>query len=407
MTDPAPDEFYVSRRAGEVDVLGQLDPDQRDQLCRKGQQLVFPDGENLIRAGDHGDFILVILEGEVLVVKPERPEAPLRLSAPLLSGEIAAYAGRPRNATVKACGPVRALRLERSDFLDAVRHSVAAGQALTELVAGRICAPDSLKTIGRYEVEGMAGKGGSGCVFIARDRTDDRRVALKMLSHALALIPGAMASFIDEAEMLSRLDHPSIIPLLSTFQDFDTCFIAMPWVEGQSLRARIDAGERFSAGDIEGWTRQLLQALNVMHQAGIAHCDIKPSNVLIDASRRAVLIDLGAGCFLGDERRDHRQFCGSPLYASPEQIMGRKPDGRSDIYALCCSLYELVYGAPPFNGATIEEIMNAHLRETPSFGGSAQMVAVGDVYLSWLRKGLKRARTGRPDAAASMAMLTG
>lgn len=407
MTSLPRNEFYLSRRAGEVEVLGQLDPDERDQLCRKGQQVIFADGEDLIRAGDHSDFILVILEGEVLVMKPDFPDAPaLRLRAPILSGEIAAYAGRPRNATVRARGEVQALHLERSDFLDAVRHSVAAGLALTDLVAGRICAPDSIKMIGNYQVEGMAEKGGSGCIFVARDRHDGRRVALKMLSHALALIPGAMASFMDEARMLSRLDHPSIIPLLATFEDFDTCFIAMPWVDGQSLRARLDAGERFSAGDIDEWTRQLLQALAVMHQAGIAHCDIKPSNVLIDDRGQAVIIDLGAGCFLGDERGDRRQFCGSPLYASPEQIMGRKPDGRSDIYALCCTMYELVFGHPPFSGATMEDIMNAHLRGTPSFDGSSRKVAVSDSYLAWLRKGLKRTRTGRPDAATSMAMLT-
>ncbi|MGA1531258.1 MAG: protein kinase domain-containing protein [Kiritimatiellia bacterium] len=400
-----PDESTLARRMEEVEVLRELEPGQREQLARKGQFLIFAAGEDLIRAGEQSDYILVVLEGEVLVLRAEQPEAEaLRLRAPLLTGEIAAYAGRPRNATVRACGEVSALRVERADFLDAVRHAVAAGQALTGLVARRIRDPGSIKTLGRYRVDELAGQGGSGYVFRAYDEGGSR-VALKMLSHALALIPGATATFRHEAEMLTRLDHPSIIRLLETFEEFDTCFIAMPWIDGQSLRARIDAGERFTSGDIAAWTRQLLEALEVMHRAGIAHCDIKPSNILIDENRRAVLIDLGAGCFLGDERRDQRQFCGSPLYTSPEQIMGRKPDGRSDIYALCCTLYELIYGEPPFTGETIDDIMNAHLRMTPSFHPDKQIIPVDDTYLIWLRRGLKRARTGRPDAQASRGLL--
>ncbi len=404
-TDPS-ELRAMATAAGSIDVLRELDETQRMALCTKAIPRNFADGEELIREGDTTDFILLLLHGQVEIQWPSRVDAaPLRLAAPLMCGEIAAYAGRPRTATVRACGPVDALRLERNDFLDAIRKSVTAGMALTALIADRICAPGSIKSIGPYTVEGLAGKGGSGCVFFARDEVRGERIALKMLSHALALMPGAATAFFREAEMLGRLDHPGIIRVLDAFTGYDTCFIAMPWIEGKSLRRRIDEREVFTADDVTAWTRELLEALEMLHQHGMAHCDIKPSNILIDASRRAMLIDLGAGCFLGDKTGETSSFAGSPLYASPEQIMGRAPDGRSDIYALCCTLYEVVFGYPPFAGETMEDIMHAHLRATPAFDPSRRNIAMSDGWINWLKRGLKRGRNGRPDATDSLAEL--
>lgn len=391
-----------------IDVVCHLSESERIDLCGKAQPQSFARGDDLIREGDISDFILLIIRGEVEVIRTSNEHAaPLRLTAPLMSGEIAAYAGRPRMATVRACGPVDALRLERVDFLAAIRKSAAAGLALTELVAQRICAPASLKKIGRYTLERLAGRGGSGCVFAARDDTSGERIALKMLSHALALMPGAVEAFFREADMLGRMHHPGIIRVHDIFMDYDTCFIAMPWIDGASLRKCMDDGETVTAEEIRTWTCQLLEALEVLHLQGMAHCDIKPSNILVDGQRRAVLIDLGAGCFLGDRTRSASQFNGSPLYASPEQIMGRAPDGRSDIYALCCTLYELILGHPPFNGDTMEDIMNAHLRGTPSFNAADQSAWMDTAYMSWLKQGLKRGRNGRPDATMSLKILRG
>lgn len=397
----------ASERAAQVDVIRFLSPERRLELCRTGRLRSFKAGDDLIREGDTTDFILIVLDGSVAIIRSTASNRnPLVLSAPLLSGEIAAYAGRPRMATVRAeRGPVQALQIQRSDFLDAIRFSAEAGVALTELISTRICAPDSIRLIGRYAVEGLAGRGGSGSVFRCRDTITGSPVALKMLSHALALLPGAASSFFSEAEMLRKLVHPSIIGVMETFTGFDTCFIAMPWIEGTSLRRLIDDGDIITARDVRTWTIQLLQALDTLHRAGIAHCDLKPSNILIDATRRAILIDLGAGCFLGAREKAEPQFNGSPLYASPEQIMGRAPDGRSDIYSLCCTLYELVFGQPPFNHETIDAIMNAHLRESAVFDSSHCSVAMDQAYLAWLQRGMKRGRNGRPDAAASLAAI--
>jgi len=408
MTDTDRDIREAAERAAAIEVIRLLSPAKRLELCHKGQLRLFKSGEDLIREGDATDFILMILQGSIAIIRSHTgTDHPLTLAAPVLTGEIAAYAGRPRMATVRAREPVTALQIERGDFLDAIRFSAEAGVALTDLIARRICAPDSMRIIGRYAVDALAGQGGSGSVFRCRDRTTGAPVALKMLSHALALLPGATSSFFREAEMLGKLDNPSIIRVLETFTGFDTCFIAMPWIEGCSLRRLMDDGGAITAGDVRTWTVQLLHALDTLHRAGMAHCDLKPSNILIDANRRAVLIDLGAGCFLGARDKAEPQFNGSPLYASPEQIMGRAPDGRSDIYSLCCTLYEVIFGHPPFDHDSIDAIMHAHLRESPSFDRSHSSVAMDEAYLAWLQRGMKRGRTGRPDAAASLAAING
>jgi len=407
MTENENEIRAAAARAAQVDVIRHLTPDQRLALCRKSTLHEYAKGDDLISEGDTSDYILIIVSGKVAIIRPATStpgESPV-LDAPLLSGEIAAYAGRPRMATVRAVEPVRALKIERGDFLDAIRFSAEAALALTELIAERICSSDSIREIGRYTVVQLAGKGGSGSVFRSRDTATGKTVALKMLSHALALLPGAATSFFREADMLAKIEHPSIIRVLETFTGFDTCFIAMPWVEGKSLRKLMDDREPITADDLRHWTIQLLQALETLHRAGMAHCDLKPSNILIDETRRAILIDLGAGCFPGARDQAEPRFNGSPLYASPEQIMGRAPDGRSDIYSLCCTFYELVFGHPPFNHETVEGIMNAHLRETAGFDAAKRQMPVEPDYLAWLQRGMKRGRTGRPDARESLGML--
>ena len=391
-----------------VQIIRHMTPDQRASLWQAGAKQKFERGDCLINAGDQSDFVLVLLSGSVEIIRPGSTIAPpLRLDAPLLTGEIAAYAGTARTATVRAATSVHALRLDRTVFMDAVRHCASAGQALTELVASRICAPDSITRIGRFSIEGLAGRGGSGCVFKAREESSGQRIALKMLSHALALLPGAADDFFREAALLARLDHPSVIRVLETFPAYDTCFIAMPWIDGVSLRRRMDAGESFAADDVRRWTQQMLGAIHALEQAGVVHCDINPSNILIDDARQALLIDLGAGCFHGAGRRDGRTFHGSPLYASPEQIMGRAPDSRSDIYNLCCTLYELVFGDPPFGGDSLEAIFDGHLRASPVFDNAQMRVVMNDEFIAWLRTGMSRTRSRRPTASQSLTTLFG
>jgi serine/threonine-protein kinase len=150
-------------------------------------------------------------------------------------------------------------------------------------------------------------------------------------------------------------------------------------------------------------TLQIASALAHAHAYGVVHRDVKPSNILIRPSGRLVLIDFGIAC-QRDVPMTVRRFVGSPSYASPEQILGRPLDGRSDVYSLGCALYELVYGRPPFEAATVQEVLEAHVHGTPSFDG-APSIPMAASFLRWLADCLTRTRAKRPDAVAARSAL--
>jgi serine/threonine-protein kinase len=220
-----------------------------------------------------------------------------------------------------------------------------------------------------------------------------------MLSHALAMAPGGVRAVIREASALMHLDHPGIVRVLDVFEAHDTFFIVMPWLEGATLREHIDTGTDMSPTHVLELAEEALDALVVLHEAGLVHRDIKPSNMLIKPSGRLVLIDLGIVC-QRDRTPPARQLVGSPSYASPEQILGRPLDGRSDVYSLACTLYELVFGYTPFVANDIDGAIEGHLRGTPSFDRSPR-VPMGEPFIRWLRACLSRTRGRRPNARSA------
>jgi serine/threonine-protein kinase len=380
-------------------VLRHLTESQLRGLLDEGEPRKFDAGA-LISGGDTpAGEVLLVVEGVCDVESLERRE---RLVAPTLIGEVAALSSAPRLATVRAAGAVTAIAVTPERFLAAIRSSAAAGQELTTVVADQLCAPGSIRQVGRFPVDGIIGEGGSGRVLRARHPLLGIPLALKMLSHALALSPDDRRAFIREASLLVHLDHPGIVRVLDAFEAHGTFFIVMPWIEGATLREHIDRHSSFRAEQVLQFAEETLDALTVLHAAGLVHRDVKPSNLLVRPSGRVVLIDLGIAC-----QRDasaSRRLVGSPSYCSPEQILGRPVDGRSDVYSLGCTLYELVFGRPPFEGADVDAVIEAHLRATPAFDLPA-VVPMGEPFLRWLRRCMSRTRASRPDAAQARAEL--
>jgi serine/threonine-protein kinase len=408
--DAALAAWVASLRASPV--LRQLAEPVLRQLIYDGELQHFTHGAELIRAGTLASAAFLVVGGACDVQRPDRTD---RLEAPALVGEIAALTGTPEMATVRAVGPVNAIVIERDSFLNAIRTFAAAGQELTELVAERLCAPDSIRLVGRFAVEGIMGEGGSGRVLRARHPLLGIPLALKMLSHALALSPEGPRAFIREASVLVHLDHPGIVRVLDAFEAYGTFFIVMPWLEGATLREHVNRDSGFSPEQILSLAEEALDALAVLHAAGLVHRDVKPSNILIRPSGRLVLIDLGIACqrdvaasrglgALWVREGGRVRLVGSPTYSSPEQILARPLDGRSDVYSLGCTLYELVFGRPPFDADDIDGVIEGHLRGTPSFD-RAPLVPMGEPFLRWLRSCLSRTRANRPDAAAARAAL--
>lgn len=380
-------------------VLRHLSEAQLGGLLDDGAARTFAAGDVMAGGDAPVEEVLLVVEGVCDVEIPERRE---RLVAPTLVGEVAALSAAPRPATVRAAGRVTAIGVTPGHFLAAVRSSAAAGQELTTVVADQLCAPGSIRQVGRFPVDGIIGEGGSGRVLRARHPLLGIPLALKMLSHALALSPDDRRAFIREASLLVHLDHPGIVRVLDAFEAHGTFFIVMPWIEGATLREHIDRRSSFRAEQVLQLAEETLDALAVLHAAGLVHRDVKPSNLLVRPSGRVVLIDLGIAC--QREASVSRRLVGSPAYCSPEQILGRPVDGRSDVYSLGCTLYELVFGAPPFERDDVDAVLEAHLRTEPAFD-RPPIVPMGEPFMRWLRRCLSRTRAKRPDAAAARADL--
>lgn len=221
----------------------------------------------------------------------------------------------------------------------------------------------------RYEFLGLLGRGGMGTVYKARDRRIDRVVALKFIAGGGERLK---QRFMQEARMQARMNHPGICKIYETGEVADKAYIAMEFVDGQSLQK---AQLRLSLLDKVRLIQQTAEALHVAHEEGIIHRDIKPANVMVcqraDGTLQPVLTDFGLARDVnaGQGLTDSGAVLGTPWYMSPEQTRGeiRTMDRRTDIYSLGATLYELIAGRPPFHSeTTVDALVDIMHREAPS-----------------------------------------
>jgi serine/threonine-protein kinase len=219
----------------------------------------------------------------------------------------------------------------------------------------------------RYTIERELGRGGMATVYLATDAKVGRRVAIKVLLPELTAALGA-DRFHREIRIATHLMHPNILPVYDSGEAEGTLYYVMPFVEGESLRARLDRERQLGIDEAIRITCQIASALDYAHQANIVHRDVKPENILIEAGQ-AVLADFGIARALtsaADAETLTRTgiSLGTPAYMSPEQAMGeRNLDGRSDQYALACVTYEMLAGQPPFTAKTMQALIARHIAE--------------------------------------------
>ncbi|MDZ4815379.1 MAG: protein kinase [Verrucomicrobiota bacterium] len=221
---------------------------------------------------------------------------------------------------------------------------------------------------GVYEIQDTLGKGGMGCVYRARHTTLDRVVALKTLSGHLSQDADFVQRFMQEARAAARLNHPNIIQIYDFGQVDLIYYLAMEFVEGNSIGNFIKSSGRFSEADSILLMRQACASLACAHAAGVIHRDVKPDNFMLNLNGDVKLCDLGLAKLTQNEDMSLTQTgtaMGTPYYISPEQVRGdRDIDHRTDIYSLGATLYHLVTGTIPYPGATAAMIMAAHLHDT-------------------------------------------
>ncbi len=242
---------------------------------------------------------------------------------------------------------------------------------------------------GRYLLQRELGRGGTATVWLALDLKHDRPVAFKLLHPALTSSLGS-ERFQREIRFAARLQHPHILPMLDSGETAGRLWFTMPYVEGETLRGRLARERRLPLAEALRIVREAAQALQHAHDHGVVHRDVKPENILLTPDGSTLVADFGIARALVGGERDRRDgadvtltevglVVGTPTYMSPEQVTGaRDLDGRSDVYALGCVLYEMVTGTPPFVGPTPQAVAMRHLSEpAPDISGANPGVPAG------------------------------
>ncbi len=220
---------------------------------------------------------------------------------------------------------------------------------------------------GRYEIFRELGKGSMGDVYLAHDPQIDRPVALKVLRPDRIASEDFVQRFLQEARAIGRLSHPNIVTVFDSGQDQSTLYIVMEFLTGKTLIEK-HREQPLSHQNIIHLGAQIAEALGYAHSQGIVHRDIKPSNILVTAEGRIKITDFGIARMMDSAAPQQTQagdILGTPMYMSPEQVLGQKVDGRSDLYSLGVILYELTTGQNPFRAEGLAAIFNAIIERRP------------------------------------------
>ncbi|MBI4501019.1 MAG: protein kinase [Gemmatimonadetes bacterium] len=237
------------------------------------------------------------------------------------------------------------------------------------LEVGRALGPD-------YQVQDPIGQGGYAVVFRVRDRNLERWLAVKVLRPELGAVEEIAERFRCEARTAARLFHPNIVPVYFVGRERDVPFLVMPLVAGESLSAAVRRRGPFPLPEAMRVARDVADALDFAHQAGVIHRDVKPDNILLEsATGRSLLSDFGIARAVAHGSRETGPgvVLGTPHYVSPEQAAGEPELGpRSDVYSLGVVVYEMLAGRPPFDGPTARSILTQQVTAAPPpIGGRA------------------------------------
>jgi eukaryotic-like serine/threonine-protein kinase len=218
-----------------------------------------------------------------------------------------------------------------------------------------------------YVIENLVARSGMASIFRATDERTGRTVAIKIPHPEMEADPVFYDRFRREQEIGEKLDHPGVMKVFPN-EDHSQFYMAMEWVDGRLLRQIMNQQKKFPPERAVKIALEIASALEYIHSHGVVHRDLKPENIMVDKDDHIKLIDFGIAANVGSRRLTFANFSqtmGTPDYISPEQVKGKRGDGRSDIYALGVMLYEMLTGKVPFTGANAFIIMNDRLLNNP------------------------------------------
>ena len=217
----------------------------------------------------------------------------------------------------------------------------------------------------RYDHLTEIGRGGMGIVYRGLDRETGEQVALKVIRAGTEPSPAAMQRFRNELRLTHKITHKHVCRTYDFMRLGETLVLAMEYVEGENLRAKLERLGGVSLRRGLEWGRQICSALSEAHAQGIVHRDLKPENIFIDNHGQVKVMDFGIARCVAEVTSTH-EIIGTPAYMSPEQVEGKPLDGRSDLYALGLVLYEMFAGERPFQADTPVSLVHMHVHELPT-----------------------------------------
>ncbi|GAA3363503.1 serine/threonine protein kinase [Saccharopolyspora gregorii] len=259
------------------------------------------------------------------------------------------------------------------------------------------------RRLGHYKIDGVLGRGGMSVMYRATDTRLGRKVALKIMGEHITGDAEFRERFVDEARNTSAIDHANIVPLYDFGEVDGMLYIAMRLVDGSDLASLIKDGPISPPRALE-LLSQVAEALDMLHERGLVHLDLKPANVLVtsreSSNEHVYLADFGlTRRGATGHRTSSGDFLGSPTYAAPEHLRGEPVDGRTDLYALCCMLFACLTGRPPFQGQ-VQEVIQGHLGTAPPSALSLVALPVGLDEV--LRKGMSKKADQRYDTCKEL-----
>jgi len=360
--------MHLAEFLSEVPPFDALTPSALGWLISQASVATYMPGELILRKGDVGDAMFVVVDGEVAIPVEHadgRTRFRARLPAKHFFGEMAVLTAERRNSDVFAATECTLLRLPAPAILDLCEESAELAGFLTEVLGERLMETGGIRKVGKYELVRRIGRGGMSVVFEGRHPNLERPVAVKMLSHGLVHRRNFAERFRNEGKIIASLDHPNIVTVFDMEEAYATFFIVMEKLEGRDLSDVIEHDGPQSPEVVRRILRQVATALDYAHSKGVVHRDVKPSNVAIDESGHIKLMDFGLAKVNRLEaqlQEDADIVLGTPYYMSPEQARGDELDLRTDIYNLGILAFELLTGLRPYTGKTKSEVQRKHVQ---------------------------------------------
>ena len=270
---------------------------------------------------------------------------------------------------------VQRLAQESSDPADLAKTLVRKG-TLTRWQAGQLLAGRSKCTVGKYKLLELLGRGGMGSVYLGEHVMMNRRVAIKIIPRHIGKDPAGLERFLAEARTIASLDHPNVVQAYSVDNEGDQYYLVMEYVEGLDLNRLVEAEGPLDCPSAVDYVRQAADGLAHAHARNMIHCDIKPSNLIVNPQGVVKILDMGLARLTGQKQvggdisdQDER-ILGSVDYMAPEQALHTADfNHRADIYSLGCTLYYLLTGHPPFPEGTLPERILKHQTQEPRSSG--------------------------------------